>query len=198
VTVGGASCLSSGLGWSNSFIQCILPSGSGLNQNIIVSVSQQSSNPYLFSYDPPTLLSISPKGGAPGSSVLITGYSFSTSSSSNAAYINGIPCSYFSSNWLQRTITIIVPSNGQGVNVPLWIVVNGLMSANNLTFTYAPVINSVFMVGNQLASTLGGGLLNVTGIGFTQFPAPNGYPAIVTIAGSNCTVVQQYNTWLTW
>ena len=192
VTIGGISCPLTGVGYSNTVIQCVLPVGQGANQTVFVTASAQLSSPSgLFSYTAPNVTSVAPQGGM-GSNIQVTlaGTSFGNGSVSSV-YISGQQCVVAAGAWAQKRITCTAPV-GQGLYNPVYVNVSGQLS-NTQYFSYSPVIANVSAPAGAVP-TAGGVLINVTGIGFSTASVA---AATVYIGQSACPVLQQSNTWVT-
>ena len=192
VSIGGIACPLTGAGYSNTLIQCVLPSGQGINQTVVVTASSQLSNPSgFFSYNAPNLTSIGPQGGT-GSNIQINvgGTSFGNGTGSSV-YLSGQPCVVAAGAWAQKRITCTAPA-GQGLYNPVYVNVSG-QTSNIGYFSYSPVISNVSSPSGTVP-TAGGVLINVTGTGFST---ANIAAATVYIGSSVCPVVQQSNLWVT-
>jgi hypothetical protein len=191
ISVGGNDCPITGLGWSHSYVQCLLPAGQGRNQSVIATVSGQTSTPLYFNYDAPYITSITPSGGQSGVGLQITlvGTSFGTS---GAEYVAGVLCTEASGAHQHRRVVCSIPT-GQGLNRPVYMNVSG-QGSNVVFFNYAPTVTGAIMLGDGKAPTAGGGTVQISGVGFN---VPAVAVATVTINGLSCPVLSQVDTVIT-
>jgi hypothetical protein len=174
VTLGGSACAIAD--WTQSRIICTNPPGQGANVPLVVTVSGQSSqsNPQ-FSYDAPSVASISPATGPTtgGTVITISGSSFGVSGS---VTLGGSACAI--GDWTQSRIICTNPP-GQGANVPLIVTVSGQSSQVNSQFSYnAP---SVASISPATGPTTGGTVITISGSSF-------GVSGSVTLGGSACAI----------
>lgn len=75
VSIGGVPCLLTGPGYSQSIIQCLVPSGIDSSKQLIVYAKDQQSNSIAFSYNPPIVNLLQPTHGATegGYNLTVTG-----------------------------------------------------------------------------------------------------------------------------
>ena len=192
VTVGGVVCQLTGIGYSNTAVQCILPAGQGALQPVLITASGQVNSPALaFSYLPPSISTASPQGGT-GSGVQLTlgGSSFGNGSNS-AVYVAGQPCAVAVGQWLQKRLTCTIPQSS-GLYLPVWMNVSGQVS-NVVSFSFSPQLLNVSAPGGT-APTAGGVLINITGSGFA---VPSIANFTVYFGASRCSVTGQSSGWLT-
>ena len=186
VTVGGVACPLTGIGYSNTAIQCILPAGQGLSQAVVVTASGQASSPSgSFGYSAPNVSSVVVSRGvviSGGSAVTIIGTSFGNGTS-GSVLINGLPCTVGASQWQQASIVCAAPASS-GVNVPLLVNVSGQLS-NLANFSYSATISNVSAPAGR-APTTGGVAISVSGVGFSTAAVA---PATVYFGASVCSPV---------
>jgi len=184
VKVGGNSCPLTGIGWTDSKVQCSLPVGEGANQSVIVTAGGQDSDPFLFDYDPPTLSQLIPNGGAAGTSVQLRGTSFGLGD--DVQLYMGTPATQVPlTSTAQKSVSFLVPA-GNGIGIPIYLVVAGQTSTNQIYFSYAPVAYQATTTAG--GPTQGGIPLTVEGINFGLSGSG------VTVGGNNCTVTSQTDT----
>jgi len=63
VTISGSPCFPVNDGYTNSRILCTSPAGTGYNKPVIVTAATQSSSPFSFAYDAPTISSFTTPNG---------------------------------------------------------------------------------------------------------------------------------------
>jgi IPT/TIG domain/Glucodextranase, domain B len=170
--------------WSATSITAMVPPGATTGY-VVVTVGGTSSNGELFVMIPtPTITSLSPVSGTPGTSVTISGANFGTSQGASTVTFNGVPAAV--TNWSNNTVVANVPSNATTGD---FIVTVAGVGSNGGAFTVTgPVI-----IG--LSSDLGavGDSVTVYGTGFgtTQRSSTmtfNGMSAAPT-SWSNMTIV---------
>ncbi|MVM38942.1 hypothetical protein GO730_17660 [Spirosoma sp. HMF3257] len=133
VTIGGVRASLTGAGWSHSRIECLLPSGQGVNLPVVVTRADgQVSNSLAFTYDAPLIASITPASGSTtgGTSLTLTGVNFGLNSAN--VTMGGQPAVIS-----QQTHTQLVVTSPSGSAGPQAVVVtlNGQVS-NSVNFTY--------------------------------------------------------------
>ncbi len=138
----------------------------------------------------PTITSFTPTSGAVGSSVVITGTSFSTTISANAVTINGAVAVVTAATTTQLTVT--VPSGGSTTG-KITVTTNSLMATSSADFTIAAASNSNPTISSFTASAATGSSIVITGTNFSTTLANN----IVTINGTTATVIAATATQLT-
>jgi hypothetical protein len=188
-TVGGRSCIPTGLGWSHTFIQCNLPTGVGANQPVLVTTGgQTSAQVVLFSYFSPTVASINPVNGpTQGASALtITGTNFGDGSIGNAsANVGGVDCPI---TFRQDSFIVCSLPAGFGSGV-VSVNISGQVPgpASTVTFTYDPP--SIYTITPR--NVLTNGNVSVT-LGGISFSSP---PGTVTLTTMGSTVLAPILNW---
>lgn len=182
VTVGGAVCTVTGAGYSHTSIECLVPAGQGVGQEVVVTAASQSSAPQYLSYLPPSIASVSPAslGTGGGEALTVEGSNFGTG---GAVYVDGADCPVVA--WGHSTVRCEAPAGrGQNLNVTL---AAGGQADTVLSFNYsAPAITGV-AGGVSGFPTAGGTLLTVSGTSFDTDGA-------VTVNGNACATASWSHT----
>ncbi len=112
VQIGSSSCLVRFINAANTQLICTLSAGQGSLLQVQVSCAGQLSNTAFFSYDPPTLNSVSPLNGptAGGITLILNGASLGTAGTTT---VGGTACTETFHNHTQIWCTL--PA-GEGVN----------------------------------------------------------------------------------
>lgn len=142
--MGGVSCTPVTY-FNSSCLSCVVSSGSGSNNAVVVTTQSLSSTPVLFySYGLPVVSSIFPTSGSAlgGYPVTISGLNFA--STQGTVSIGPYACTVTS--WSNIQILCTVPL-GQSFNMSVTVVASGLVSTqSNVLFSYrAPNITSVLL-----------------------------------------------------
>ncbi|HLJ29310.1 MAG TPA: IPT/TIG domain-containing protein [Candidatus Angelobacter sp.] len=169
--------------WNDNQISVPVPVGA-TSGNIVVTVNGLASNGVAFTPGP-SILSLTPNGGPPGISLVISGVNFGATQGSNFVEWNNIPLTCTS--WSNTRITAILPPNyGNTTNVAANVVVfiNGAGTSNAVNFTLVP---NILLNPSQGAI---GAPITITG---TNFGATQG-SSTVTFGGSNATPTSWSNT----
>ncbi len=203
VTIGGTPCPVVSL--NHTHVICTVPAGTGVNRQVVVTVGGPSSTqPVVFSYDPPVITSVNPLSSLTDGNIVITvrGTSFS---STGFVTINGQTCVSVSVIDTQiqcrvgvrhalllifvqslaalacSLVSLCVLSLQAGVGLMLPVVVNvGSRQSNAFFFNYtAPTLS---LVSPSAGTTLGGTSIVLTGTSF-------GTSGSVTIGTAVCTPV---------
>ncbi|EFA85544.1 hypothetical protein PPL_01502 [Heterostelium album PN500] len=163
VSIGDQDCLQSNY-INSTYIQCVVPPGSGIQ---FISIYDESTDSYdsqstgfTFSYDLPTVDSISPIIiPTSGSQLTINGKNFGTDNSTISATFGNIRLNLVSVN--HTSIIVDIPA-GTGSKLFISLKFNGYTIPNTLTFSYqVPVITSFTpTTGNALD------ILRIDGSGF--------------------------------
>ncbi len=172
----GVTCVSQGGVLNHATIQCTLPAGTGTNRAFVVTVAGQVSNPFPFSYAPPTITNVDPSNGPTvgGTTITITGVSMSPSAT---VKIGDNVCAAFSSTQTYSYLECQL-AEGSGTNLPVVVTVDGQVSAS-VPFNYDnPSITSV---APSVATTDGGVALVLTGNNFAT-------SGTVTVGGQPCVI----------
>jgi len=182
VTIGGQICDWNGLVWSQNHIECLLPSGQGLNNIIAVFISGLSINQnFTFNYNPPNLTAIIPANGptSGGVSILLLGLNFGLS---GTVRIGGKPCIVQApaTDYSHNQIICLLPE-GRGIGVPVSInISNQDVQSNAPTFSYdLPRITSL---SPATGPTIGSTLVLISGTSFDT-------SGTVLIGNNNATIV---------
>ena len=204
---GGATAYAAS--WGNNSITAYVPYNA-TNGNLIVTVNGVPSNGVSFAVLIPTITSLSPNAGAPGTTVTIAGTNFGLIQGSNFVSFNGLIASVVA--WSDSSITATVPSGASTGDVT--VLRNGLYSSvnsNGLSFTVpqtSPSIASLSPVsglsgtvvtisGANFGSTQGSSVLTFNGVAATptawtpnsiSVPVPSGATSgsvVVTINGAS-------------
>ncbi|QDK77941.1 T9SS type A sorting domain-containing protein [Spirosoma sp. KCTC 42546] len=184
VTIGDAPVSLTGVDWTATRIDFVLPEGIGTNLPVVVTVSGQVSNSLTFSYDAPTLLSISPATGTSGSSMTLMGTSLGTS---GTVTIGGVPAQLVSGQWLHSQVECLIPP-GQGMNLPVVLIRADGKTTNSLNFSYTPP--TITVITPASGPTTGGTTLTLMGSNFGL------QAASVTVGGQAAVVTSQSPTQL--
>jgi large repetitive protein len=172
VTVGGLNApITSG---THTQIVATLPPGAGASRDVVVTVESATSSAAAFSYDQPTLSTVSPTSGptAGGTVITLTGSNFGPSP---RVFVNGTEALIVSTS--HSSIQFTLPP-GQGLNQTILVDANG-QTANTAAFSYAaPVLTSISATSKP---TAGGVPITLTGSNF-------GLSRTVTIGGVSALV----------
>jgi len=166
VFVGGVACPVVNLQYSDSHIECQLPGGSGLINDVEVQRDdQQRSMTLNFEYLPPSIASISPANGptAGNFSVIVIGDNLGVASSRNVLTLGTGLCTPTGSGWSHTRVECLAPE-GMGRNITLQADVTGQLSNVNTIFSYDRV--SVSSVSPSHGPTEGGVTITVFGDNF--------------------------------
>ena len=177
VQIGGASCPV--LTENHTMITCTIPPGQGINLNVVVIVSSLSSaSGYIptYSYNPPTILSVSPLTGPTSGGITLTvnGTNFGIS----GYVVVGSSTCVSSGGVVAHSLILCTLPAGSGAQ-SLFVQVGSLSSAP-VTFTYdPPIISNIFPTSGP---TSGGTTLTIFGQSF-------GTSGIITIGGVVCPIL---------
>ena len=123
--------------WSATSIQVPVPSGATTG-NVVVHASGVNSNGKSFTVTPsPTITSLSPASGAPGTPVTISGTNFGSTQGSSTVQFDGTVAT--ATSWSAASITTTVPNGATSGNVV--VTVSGAAS-NGMNFT-VPTLTSI-------------------------------------------------------
>jgi len=182
-TVGGTVV---GITFRNeSQISFLMPIGQG-DVQINVIIDSQSSNSVMFSYDPPSITSVSPLNGATKGGYLVTfdGNSFGTSGTICLNALCSVTCPLDGDGWGQSHIQCSMPE-GDGTGHRVFIISGGKAS-NNFTFNYDPPLLYTATPSSMLTS--GNQVLAITGSSF-------GVSGLVKIGSSTCDQAGPGTSW---
>jgi hypothetical protein len=189
VTVGNSPCPISGLGslWSHSLIKCQLPAGSGLANRILVSAGGQTSNPFDYNYNAPSISTISPVNGPTLGNINITlsGADFGAAGSASITVrIDSIICPV-----IVQTHSLVIctlPANGIPGSKAVQVTVQG-QNSNTASFLYD--FPSITALVPPNGPTSGNIPLAIFG---TSFPLQSN----VTVGGVGCPVITSNTTFV--
>jgi len=180
---------------THTTIWCQLPPGLGANLSVTVTTSAGQVNDNInptpplveFSYNPPIIDTLSPRGARSGSNVFLTltGQSFGVS---GEVRVGAWVCPTNAGIYQHQTIQCALPI-GHGANLPVTVTSGGQMS-NVLLFSYSPMIHSVPLVMG-LGYTDGGSTIELVGSGFSDPAFTN---ATVEVGGRNCPIILRNDT----
>ena len=168
--------------WSNTSIVVNVPTGA-TDGNVVVTVGTLSSPGVMFTISSagPTITTVSPNSGAPGTAVTITGTNFGATQATSTVTFGGTVAT--TTSWSATSIGVTVPAGATTGAVA--VTVGGLVS-NGVTFTVpAPAITSL-----NPASGLAGAAVTITG---TNFGTTQG-TSTVKFNGTTATVTSWSNT----
>lgn len=159
---------------SHTELVCTVPSGSGSNLPVTVSVQSQTSNPQTFSYTGPHIDSISPLSGPSTGNIplQIDGTNFAVGATVS---VGGANCP--TSNVTTTQITCTLPA-GTGANKQVIVAASGTPS-NAATFNYLPPTISNVIASN--AGTAGNSALTIIGSSFNT-------SGTATVDGKACPI----------
>jgi hypothetical protein len=162
VMLGGSTCTVTL--HNDTHVICLTPAGQGIGVSLRLTVGgTQSSNLLSYSYDAPTVSSVTPATGSTdgGDRITITGLNFGTASSYAYATVAGGSCVTVTMN--QTNIVCTIPV-GEDVNKQIVVNVAGQSSPPYTGFSYSPpVISSISPVNGP---TQGYTSLTVKGYNF--------------------------------
>jgi hypothetical protein len=137
VTIGGQPCVinTAFSSLSGTRIVCAAPAGTGASQQVIVSVAGQTNSSAYYSYNPPSILSLSPSNGvaAGGYTVGVSGLNFGAPSVPIFAVVGGVLVSVTAHN--DTYLTLNVPAGIGSLDIKLLV---ALQSSNIASFIYDP------------------------------------------------------------
>jgi hypothetical protein len=181
-TVGGSTCTVSAE--SDVNIECRVPEGSGATSVQVVDGGGLASQPYPFSYDPPTVSSVTPSNGATlgHTPITIRGESFGPSGAGRAITVGGGQCPLVGGVATSHTELQGTLPEGQGHDLAVHVTVDGLASTVDGTFSYDPP--SITAVNPTSGPSAGGIIITITGENF-------GTQAFASVGGADCPAVTQ-------
>ena len=182
ISIGGVDCPITSITYSS--VVCKLPSGYGVNLQVIAIYNSQSSNSILFSYSAPSISQILPPSASTNGNITITVYGSSFGPSGAGGYLTFGIISVTTTFWNHSMITFILPS-GQGTNFQIFIVQNSLTSNAGLFSYSAPQLLSISPSNGPSGPQANLAVLAISGTSFgTGSPLPS-----VTIGGKSATVI---------
>ena len=163
--------------WSATTINVTVPAGATTG-SVVVTVGTLSSPGVMFTISTagPTITTVSPNSGAPGTSVTITGTNFGATQGTSTVTFGGTVAP--STSWSATSISVTVPA---GAATGAVVVTVGGLASNGVNFTVpAPAITSL-----NPTSGLAGAAVTITGTNFgttqgTSTVRFNGTTAVVT------------------
>jgi hypothetical protein len=175
VTFNGAAATVTG--WSATNISTAVPTGATTGP-VVVTVNGRASNGMTFTISAagPTIATVTPNSGVPGTAVTITGTNFGASQGTSTVTFNGTAAT--ATAWSATSITATVPTGATTGNV---VVAVGGQASNGVAFTVsvnAPTITSL----NPTSGAIGSAVV-ITG---TNFGATQG-TSTVTFNGTAAT-----------
>jgi hypothetical protein len=179
VTVGGTACPVTAQ--SHTSVTCTQPAGVGTSLPVVLTVGGQASNSLSFSYNAPTLSSLTPTSGSTAGGALLTVNGTNFGASGATITVGGTACPVTTQSHTAASCTL--PA-GVGVNQTVRLTTGG-QGSNALTFSYdAPTISGV----SGVRPTQGGSTITLAG---QSFGASGG---AVTVAGNACPISTQTHT----
>ena len=180
VTIGGLPATLVSVNSNGTKLVILTPAGQG-SAPVVVTVGNQSSavSPAaVFTYDLPTIASVSPDDGsaAGGKHITILGTSFGTNPT---VTIGGVNATVVSAS---NNKVVVIDPPGVGSNLPVVLTTSGLVS-NSFSFSYDPPTISSVKPGRAPATN--SPLITITGSSFSPTLAFDS----VTIGGVTATVV---------
>lgn len=139
--------------WSPTSIGVPVPN-TAFTGPVVVTVGGLPSNAFTFATIP-TLSSISPTTGGPGTYVTLTGTAFGPTRGSSTVTFNGTSAN--PSAWSSTSITVPVP--GGATTGPVVVTTNGAQSSNGVSFTFSNVGTVSGGVTRASGGTAVGGVL---------------------------------------
>ncbi len=166
---GNAATVSS---WSSSSIVAIVPFGT-TSGPVVVTAGGVQSNGFGFTVLQPTIASVSPNTGNPGTSVTIAGVNFDATQGAGGVTFGGISASIVS--WSATSITAYVPVGATSGNVvvtaPNGVASNGVafsvtdnLAVNLVSPATGPVGTTINIIGGGFGATQGSSILELNGV----------------------------------
>ena len=193
VTVNGVSCSSVGALYTDDHVECSLPAGYGSGVAVVITVAQQTHSAS-FSYDAPTLTTVSPSVGptAGNFNLTLTGTNFACVSASVPLGVtfNAVNTTVYSCT--QTSALIALPA-GTGTSQVLQASVSSLRSNSLSSFSYSPpnITRVSGCVGDTATTAVncpiaGSQLITLTGSNFGPSTTSG---VTVSVNGNACTSV---------
>ena len=182
VTINNKPCPSAGSGFQHTTISCTAPSGTGADLQVKVTVGGQVATWDGFSYNGPSITTITPDTGPTGGGAQITlqGGSFGTSDGKVIMMPGNVEITPLSQT---HTIAIFALPVGSGA-VTFKFVVSG-QESNSVDFEYAAP--SITSFSPTTASTAGTTIITISGSSFDT-------SGTVTVGGEECEQVSWSHT----
>ena len=133
-----------------------------------------------------SLLSFNPASAAPGASVTLVGFGFSTTLANDAVSFNGVAATITGAT--ANTLTVTVPLTASTGPVAVTVGANTVASSTNFTVVAGPQITSIsppYVLAGQVGATIVVTGVNLTGSSFAFLPAT--VPSSVAITNSVIT-----------
>src|SRR5581483_11445185 len=170
VTLNGNAATVSSL--SSSSIVAIVPFGT-TSGPVVVTAGGVQSNGFGFTVLQPTIASVSPNTGNPGTSVTIAGVNFDATQGAGGVTFGGISASIVS--WSATSITAYVPVGATSGNVvvtaPNGVASNGVafsvtdnLAVNLVSPAPGPVGTTINIIGGGFGATQGSSILELNGV----------------------------------
>ena len=164
ITVGGNPCTL--LSLSNTIATCSTPPGAGLSQAVFLTTNlQRNLQAYAWSYNPPSVYSVTPTSfdSAGGVTLTITGTSFGAAAA--AAYVAGQLCPPSSNAVQNHTYLTCTLPGGQGYGLNVTVTQAGQSSVQGYQFGYLPP-NITQSPSPRGAASGAGVYITLTGLSF--------------------------------
>jgi hypothetical protein len=140
VTINGVTATNVSVNGAGTELVVTVPNTNSGNLTVRRTLDNKTSNGVAFTYDLPTITSISPTSGGPGTIITIIGTNFDPDAADNQVRINSVLCSIITASG--TTITAYVPSFQNG-SVEVRRVPDS-KTVTGPTFTYDDVVVSTF------------------------------------------------------
>jgi RHS repeat-associated protein len=176
--------------WSATSIVVPVPSGAATG-NVVVTVGTYSSNGLSFTVAP-SIASLSPTSGLPGTQVTISGASFGATQGTSTVTFNGTAAS--PTSWSATSIVVVVPVGSTTGNVV--VTVSGLAS-NGLSFAILPtgwLDQDIGTVGLAGSATYSNGMFTVKGAGAGIGGTADGFHFVYQPLSGDGTIVARMLT----
>lgn len=185
VTIGGVNA--NVMSFTNTKVIVTAPPGVGTDVPVILVTSGLSSNTFSINYAPPTISSLSVNNGllTGGTTITITGTSFSPNLDLDSVTIGGVPANLVSVNTTGTKLVLQTPA-GVG-SAPVVVTVGGQSSVNDPAIVFNYVLPVIISVTPNNISAAGGGRVTLIGTNFGTNPT-------VTIGGLDAKVLSFSNT----
>jgi YD repeat-containing protein len=146
--------------WANASIQVIVPTGATTGAVVVTVPGGEVANGPTFTVLPaPTITSISPTVGPPGTSVTFTGTSFGTTQGTGSVNMGGAVAT--PTSWSDTQVVAPVPATALTGN--FFVFASGVYS-NAATFTVTPTITSIAPYFANVGSSV-----SINGLNFETF-----------------------------
>jgi hypothetical protein len=184
VTIGTNVVLST---YVNSTIATfVLPAGTGV-VNLLIRIDSQTSNSVVFTYDGPSITSVSPLSATTDATSVIIALIGTSFGSGAVVYVGGVQCPAYALGVQSSTHYDCSLAAGQGTNLAVVMKVSTQTSAETFLFNYtAPTISQPLSPSTGVTS--GGNLVTITGTSFGTY-------GIVTIGSSVCSTSASGASW---